>query len=251
MESGTQKKSENRRKKVGALAVAAVALTASLATPAAATAQNPITRIGGEGFVWGHLAAPLGEFDNHVGLGAGLGMGGLVFLGPQRHAALRAEGSFVIYGSERVRTPLSPTVPFVDVEVETTNSIMSLGLGPQIYLLDGPLRPYVFGTVGLSFFVTSTSVHSELSEEPFATTTNHSDLSMTLTGGGGMSVMLYRGDVTFSLDLSAVYNRNGLTEYMTQGGLRQLRGGNWVADPVVSDANLVTYRIGLSFGPGR
>ena len=247
----TQRNTETLRRKAAALVVAGAAAAASLATPADATAQSPISRIAGEGFGWVQLAAPLGEFDDYVGLGAGVGLGGLLFLGPQSHAALRLEGSFVVYGGERVRTPLSPTIPFVDVEVETTNSIVSLGLGPQIYLLDGPLRPYVFGTVGLSYFGTQTSVYGDYQDEPIASTTNHSDLSLTLTGGGGMSVRLYTGDVSFNLDLSAVYNRNGLTEYLTPGRLRQVGGGAWVADPIVSDANLVTYRIGVSFGRGR
>ncbi|MXX36213.1 MAG: hypothetical protein F4107_12865 [Gemmatimonadetes bacterium] len=57
-------------------------------------------------------------------------------------------------------------------------------------------------------------------------------------------------DGTVHLDLSAVYNHNGLAEYVTEGGLRELPGGGWVADPVASDANLMTYRVGISFVPG-
>ena len=36
------------------------------------------------------------------------------------------------------------------------------------------------------------------------------------------------GDESFHLDLSAVYNHNGLAEYLTEGGLRELPGGGWV-----------------------
>ena len=73
---------------------------------------------------------------------------------------------------------------------------------------------------------------------------------MLLSGGGGLSVKLYEGGVSTYLDLSAVYNHNGLAEYVTEGGLRELRGGGWVADPVASNANLITYRVGISIGPG-
>jgi len=52
-------------------------------------------------------------------------------------------------------------------------------------------------------------------------------------------------DGTVHLDLSLVYNHNGLAEYVTEGGLRELPGGGWVADPVASDANLMTYRVGI------
>lgn len=225
------------------------AFIALLATPGAAAAQNFPDRVAGEGFIWGQVAAPVGEFNTHVELGGGFGLGGLLFLNDQRFAALRLEGSMVIYGSETIRTPLSPTVPFVDVDVRTTNSILSAGIGPQIYLARGPLRPYVFGTVGLSYFVTETSVQGDYDEEPFASTTNFHDTNLSLGGGGGVSVGVYQGDVAVNLDLSVVYKHNGLTEYLTRGDLRRLPRGGWVADPILSDANLLTYRVGLSFGP--
>ncbi len=57
------------------------------------------------------------------------------------------------------------------------------------------------------------------------------------------------GDESLHLDLSVVYNHNGLAEYVTEGGLRELPGGGWVADPVASDANLITYRVGISYVP--
>ena len=230
--------------------MATVLAVALLAIPAEATSQSRVDRIAGEGFMWGQVAAPLGEFNDHVGLGGGIGLGGLLYLNNQRYAALRVEGSFVVYGTDTVRRPLSPTIPFVDVDVKTTNSILSAGVGPQIFLFNGPIRPYIYGTVGLSYFVTQTSVQGDHGDEPIASTTNFDDLNLLLSGGGGLSVKLYEGDVSAHLDLSAVYNHNGLAEYVTKGGLRELRGGGWVADPVASNANLITYRVGISIGPG-
>ena len=78
-------------------------------------------------------------------------------------------------------------MPFVDVDVRTTNSILSAGLGPQVYLGSGSLRPYVFGTVGFSYFVTSTGVSGTNFDEEFASTTNFDDFNLALTGGGGLS----------------------------------------------------------------
>ena len=226
------------------------ALVAVLVIPGEASAQGFPDRIAGEGFMWGQLAAPVGEFSSHVELAGGFGLGGLLYLHDQRLVALRVEGNLVIYGTETVRVPLSPTVPFVDVDVRTTNSILSAGAGPQVYLSTGPVRPYIFGTVGLSYFVTETSVRGDYDEEPFASTTNFDDFNLSLTGGGGISVGVYHGDVTVNLDLSVAYNHNGLTEYLTKGDLRRLPRGGWVADPILSDANLVTYRVGISVGPG-
>ena len=203
----------------------------------------------GEFFLYGDVAVPVGEFQDHVNLGGGGGIGGVLYLNDQGTAALRAEGNFVIYGTDSNSVPLSPTVPFVDVDVRTTNSILSAGLGPQVYLGSGSLRPYVFGTVGFSYFVTSTGVSGTNFDEEFASTTNFDDFNLALTGGGGLSLELRAdGESSISLDLSASYQHNGPTEYLTGGNqnLRRLPRGGWTAHPILSDANLMTYRAGVS-----
>ena len=213
-------------------------------------ARNPGSILG-EFFVYGDLAVPVGEFQSHVHLGGGGGMGGLLYLNRERNAALRLEGTGVVYGSQTVTTPLSLTVPFVDVDVTTTNYIMSAGAGPQVFLRSGSVRPYIFGTVGFSYFATETSVSGISDDYDFASTVNFDDFTLALTGGGGLSVQLYRGEATVSLDLSVSYRHNGLTEYLTKGDLRKLPRGGWAASPVLSDANLVTYRVGVSLGIPR
>ncbi len=224
---------------------------AGLALTERGTAQRGPSAPQGEAFGYLDLAVPVGTFQDHVDLGGGTGFGG-VLLGANGLVGLRAEGHFIIYGAESRRVPLSPTVPFVDVDVQTTNSIFSAGMGPQIYLGRGPIRPYVYGTAGFAYFVTSTSVNGSHGDEPIASTTNFDDFRWAFTGGGGLSVRIRGGQNPLSLDLSASYQRNGLTEYLADGAanLRQLRRGEWVADPIVSDANLMTFRVGVSVGIG-
>ena len=234
------------------IALAGAVALAGLALPANAMGQRYDGRrddwkpIRGEVFLYGYVAVPVGEFHDYVDLGGGGGIGGLLYLNDQRSAALRVEGNFVVYGTESIRTPLSPTVPFVDVDVRTTNSILSMGVGPQIYLGNGSLRPYFFGTVGFSYFFTETGVSGTNQDEAFASTTNFDDFTLSLAGGGGLSVGLREGENPVSLDLSASYQHNGLTEYLTRGDLRRLPRGGWTASPILSDANLITYRVGVS-----
>ena len=204
----------------------------------------------GEFYAYGHVAVPVGDFQTQVELGGGAGLGGALFLNEDRMVALRVDVSGVVYGSESYDAPLSLTIP-VDVRVTTTNSILSAGLGPQIYLARGPFRPYVFGTFGFSYFVTETSVRGYGAEEPFASTINLGDFNMALNGGGGVSVEVYRGEVSVAVDLSAFYQHNGVAEYLVKGDLGRGRDRRRFArDPIVSDANLVSYRIGVSIGVG-
>jgi len=216
------------------------------------TAQDAFDNLRGEAFGYLNRAVPVGEFGSHVDLGGGLGFGGVLFLGESRLAGLRAQGGFVIYGTSTETRPLSNTVREVQVEVQTNNSIFTGGLGPQVYLGTGPIRPYIYGTVGFAYFVTSTSVSGESESEPIATSKNFDDFQLSLTGGGGLSVEIRGGQNPISLDLSASYQHNGLTEYGVRGNDNFLwtRGGDVLYDPILSNANLMTYRVGASVGLG-
>lgn len=232
------------------LAAGAVALV-GLALPERAAAQWDDAK--GELFGYLDLGVPVGDFRSNLdNLGGGAGVGGVLFLGENRLAGLRAEGSFLIYGAERWTVPFSSTVSFVDLEQQTTNAILTAGLGPQVYMGTGPIRPYIYGTVGFSAFVTSTSVSGQYEDEAIATTTNHDDFRLAFTGGGGLSVRIRDGQNPLSLDLSASYKHNGVTEYLANGAdnLERLRGGRWRANPIVGEANLMTYRVGISVGVG-
>ena len=222
----------------------------------------------GEFFFHGTVGVPVGEFNRHVDIAGGAGLGGTLFLSRDRMVALRAEGNFLIYGSEGYDAPLSTTIP-IDVRVRTTNSILSAGMGPQIYFLDRALRPYIFGTFGFSYFVTGTSVRGHGADSPIASTIDFDDFVMALKAGGGVSARVTRGGVPVSLDVSASYQRNGLVEYLIAADTghehersdwqrwhwdkRHHRGrgdGHPAGDPILSQANLVTYRIGVSLGVG-
>ena len=223
------------------------------AFPGRGTAQDPFDNFKGEAFGYLNLAVPVGDFQDHVDeLGRGSGAGVVLFLGENGLAGLRAEVGFVIYGSETVQVPFSPTVPFVEVDMQTNNSILTGALGPQVYLGSGPIRPYIYGTVGFAYFATSTSISGVYDNEAIASTTNFDDFQLSLTGGGGLSVEIREGRNPISLELSASYQHNGLAEYLVGGAdnLRRVRGGGWVADPELGDANLMTYRVGVSVGLG-
>lgn len=222
------------------------------AFPERGTAQDVFDNLEGEAFGYLNLAVPVGDFGSHVDLGGGTGFGAVLFLGENRLAGLRAEGGFLVYGTATDWRPFSRTVPEVEVRVQTNNSIFTGGLGPQVYLGTGPIRPYIYGTVGFAYFATSTSISGEYEDDDIASTTNFDDFQLSLTGGGGLSVEVRGGRNPISLDLSVSYQHNGLTEYLIDGdaNFRRTRGGGLRIDPIQSDANLMTYRVGVSVGLG-
>lgn len=195
------------------------------------------------------VAFPIGEFEEYVDLGGGVAGYGIVYFDDRRTAGLRLDASWLIYGSRTVRRPLSPTVPFVDVDVSTQNWIAGLGVGPQIETGTGALRPYLHGSVGFSYFATTTSVEGTHNTEPFASSTNFDDFTLALVGGGGVRVRLATARRNpLSLDLGVDYVRNGLTEYLREGGLRERAGGGVEIRPIRSETNLMLVRIGMAVG---
>ncbi len=212
-------------------------------------ARGPTADPRGEVFVHLGVADPTGEFQRHVDVGFGGRIGGLLHVGEAgggARVALRGDLGFVVYGVRRTRVPLSSTVSLVEVNQETTNSILSVTAGPQVRLGTGPVRPYAFVGVGFAHFATRTSARGTHSLEPIASTTNFGDFQLALRGGGGLAVALRRGRRPVALDLSAAYQYNGPTEYLVDGGLRA-RPNGWSAEPVRSDANFMTYGVGVSF----
>ncbi len=223
------------------LSAIALMAMAPLAGVAAAQDDGDVGNL----FLYGHAMVPTGAFADHVDTGGGIGLGGTLFLDQGRHFALRGEGTWSVYGDNTYRAPLSSTIP-IDVNLSTTNSIWSAGLGPQIYLTSGAFQPYVFGTIGFSYFVTETSVEGRgYAEDSFLSTVNLDDLTMALAAGGGFSLEVYRGDYAVAVDISASYQRNGSAKYLVKSETPGVIG-----EPVVSDANLMTYRIGIAIRPG-
>jgi hypothetical protein len=51
-----------------------------------------------------------------------------------------------------------------------------------------------------------------------------------------------------ALDLSAQWTLNGEVDYLTEGDIVENRDGSITMFPVRSEANLMTFRIGLTIG---
>ncbi len=167
------------------------------------------------------LGVPVGEFRDYVDVSWGIGLGGLLFLNEPRSLAVRADVYYVEYGySKKVRN--------LFFDSHTTNSILSVGVGPQFNKGVGSSLLYVFGTAGVSHFAT---------EKTWSLRGGLEDFKLALTVGGGFSTDLLLVETPLDLDLSASYRRHGTTMYRAAGDDTN----------VESDANLMVFRVGLSW----
>lgn len=231
-------------------ALVAIATFASIASTLSAQA-NPVRRESalprGYGDINFAVSQPLGAFNDYIGAGYGL-TGGFVWnFDRDRVFGIRAEGGFVQYGNERTGACLVSCR--VEVDVNTSNDIVFGGIGPQITVPAGPFRPYLNATAGFSYFFTHSSITGRNNyENDVFDTTNHDDAVFALTGGGGFLIPLSMRRTPVLLDLGATFHRNGEATYLRKGSIVDNPDGSITISPIRSEANFITYRIGVSIG---
>lgn len=190
------------------------------------------------------VAVPVGEFRQNVDVAGGLDVFGAFNLG-RSGLALRLDGSYLIYGSDNTLVDQ----PYYPVSINTTYSITSLGIGPQLTFGQGPVRLYGFGTVGFSYIWARSSYGvGGCGCDAFASGTDFDDWTGALQGGGGLLLNLRSRHVPIALDIGARYLSNGDAWYVSPGDVVPQPNGDVVIYPVRSKANLVMFHAGVSIG---
>ena len=204
------------------------------------------------------IAETQGEFSDYVDGGLGGSLHYIHALDRDGWLALRVDGGFIIYGHERQTVPLSPTLGGrILVDLTTSNNIAWIGVGPQIGVPDGTLRPYVNGYAGYSYMATTSSVsntydyYDDYYDDDSFSTTNFDDWSFSYGGGAGVYIPIRRGPSPVSIDLGLRYHNNGEAEYLREGDIQDNQDGSITLFPVRSDTDLLTFHVGFSIGISR
>jgi hypothetical protein len=229
--------------------IPSLALAAALAAPLAAqpfggTTEFPRSAVAGISL---HYGSPQGDFANNVNgaFGANGFFGWRLGGSP---IALRADLGYSIYGSETLRVPLGGgPLGLINVDVNTTNNILSGGIGLQAGLPGATVRPYLGGSVGFSNFFTISSVSGsqQMNGDSFASSTNYSDGTFAKTLFGGIYIPV--GASGAQLDIGARYHWNGEARYLTDRDISFDSGNNPVLSPRRTRADLLTIQVGFAF----
>lgn len=202
-------------------------------------------------------ADPVGPLDFYIDNGFGGQLYGTLPIEATRHLRLRADFGFLIYGHERQRVCMgAPIGCRIELDMNTTNSILYGGLGPELVLATGAVEPYVNASFGFSYFATTSSLKGRNDADDFASTTNYSDGNFAWRAGGGVRVRVSGGDKPVALDIGVERHQNGVADFLTKGDIIDHPDGSITLLPNRSEANLVTLRFGVTMGiprkrPGR
>jgi len=224
-------------------------LMASAVPASAADAQQRVREPAGYVGISLVGADPISPLDLYFDQGFGGQIYGTFPLEATRHLRLRADLGFLVYGNEHQSVCFGGTVGCrVDLDMNTTNSILYGGLGPELVLATGAVEPYVHISFGFSYFATTTSLRGENDLESFASSTNFSDGMLAWRGGGGVRLQLSRGRTPVALDVGLERHQNGVAEFLTKGDIVDHPDGSITVLPNRSEANLMTVRLGVTIG---
>jgi hypothetical protein len=207
------------------------------------------------GFVGVHLggARPLGEFGELVD--AGFVIQG-TFSAPialDRRLSLRLDMGAVVYGNERETLCFPPPIGCrIGVDLTTTNSIATVAFGPELSGR-GPVAPYVHGGIGFSYFATTSSLSGvdDIDDQNLFETRNYGDLVGQVRLGGGVRFEVARSSGgPVMIDLGVEYHGNGIAEYLREGDIVDFDDGSIQIFPNRTEANLLEFRVGVTFGIG-
>lgn len=230
--------------------VRSLVLGALLSLAGSAEAQRPRGPGGffGVSFV---AADAVGELGTFIDQGFGLQFAGGIPMASDGQLRLRGDFGFVIYGLERLEYCYTFSCR-IGSDLTTTNSVVYGGIGPELVLATGAIEPYAYATAGLAGFVTSSSLDDNDGYGPYLRTTNYSDVVFSWKAGGGLRMRLGRGFRPIFLDLGVERHENGVAEFLTEGDIVDYDDGSIGIFPNRSEADLVTFRLGISIGfPSR
>jgi hypothetical protein len=184
-----------------------------------------------------------GEFSSHVN--GGFGVTGYVSqgFGSEGRFGVRLDGGFLNYGN--VVTPLY--LGRVWYDVSTTNNIFFATLGPQVEVGGSDVRLYATPFVGLSYFVTSSSIDGW---EDAPSTTNYEDLVPAYGLGGGIQIKAGKGKEPILVNLGVRYQAHPTTRYLTEGGILEGPDATYLF-PEESRTDMLLFQVGIAVGGYR
>lgn len=194
------------------------------------------------------MGFPQGEFgDNVDNIGLGLNAGFNYRIG-HSPVLIGASFGFLQYGSVSRSAPLSPDIPELIVDVNTSNNILAAHFVVRYEFgrYESRIRPYAEGLAGIHYLWTQTSIDDSDDE---ISSTNFDDSAGSFGAGGGLLIGLHRTEVgyfRFDLDLGVRLLNGGDASYLTEGSI--IRENGTVTYVVTkSSTNLFITNFGVVF----
>jgi hypothetical protein len=190
------------------------------------------------------FASPRGEFATQVDGAWGVAGHGLFRVaGP---VLARLDLGYLNYGREVRRQPLGTGgLGLVNVDVSTTNNIVTGGIGAQLGAPGKRVSPYVGASVGYSYFYTRSSAEGQGNQNQgaFASTTNLDDAAFAPALFGGLYWPITDW---IRLDIHVRRQSHDEVRYLREGSITFDSQQRPILAPVRTRADYMTFGIGVT-----
>lgn len=221
-------------------------LMGASAIPLLAQRVDPPTGRGSVGFHF-QVSEPKGDFSRNTPNGWGLGAYFLGALDENSISNIRADFSFVNYASSRRRIPMTGTGGLIKLDLHTSSNILSFVAGPQLLGPTGVFSPYATALAGFSVFSTQSTIEgSDRTNEPFASTTNSSDVVFAYGGATGAYLRVSNGMYPVRLDFGARFLRHDKARYLNDQRVKEAFENDRPPVPLRGRADFFTYYLGAN-----
>jgi opacity protein-like surface antigen len=214
------------------------ALEAQLTVPGTSSPQLPRFTVAADLI----MAQPKGDLATYIGNGWGGNGTGLIRVEPQGVLHARFDIGMARYGREQERIRAGGGT----YDLNTTNNIEWIGLGPQLMVPAGPFRPYVNAGVGLTRFRTTSVLTDAFDDYEYGRRDHASDFTTGWMMGGGVYVP-FGSRSAVSLNLAARYHFGGEATYLNEGGIQDNPDGSVTLTMNRSKTDFVLWQLGVSF----
>lgn len=208
------------------------------------------------------LIYPQGEYKENVDrLGFGLNFNGY-YSKEGTPFGMGFDINFMNFGVDSREEPISSNIPDVRVVVDNSYNLFQFLLTGKLHPVDGVIRPYAEGVVGLNYLFTSTSIteRNNSSSDPIASDTNFKDFAFAYGGGAGFKIRVYdhsgrppkfNEDGSETMNSKAGYINFGVkyvfgseAEYLKEGSI-QINNGTVNYDTSRSRTDMMVIQLGF------
>lgn len=199
------------------------------------------------------LGTPEGDFQQSLDRNAyGVDFAFMYQLGRDVPIQVGAGLVYQNYGWRERDAQFVDGVPEIDVNVRTTNNLVTPQLIIRVEPRIGGFSPFIEGSVGFNYLYTESSIRDDFEDEEIASTVNYDYFTSNYGIGGGAKFRLWEGydeDGDFwgvHLFIKTKYMLGGEALYLKEGDLIAT-GNNLEYIVTRSRTDLTTFNIGFVF----
>ena len=226
------------RPRIGSWFIALLAATTLAGARPAAAASSSF-------MAGGYLlsAAALNDWRDIAGFPLGFQSTNIVRKG-NTPMSIRSDVGLLYNFSRTVGVPAQNLGPNDQLNVETKNMSMLVGIGPEFSKPAGDTRPFVYGTVGFNTYWTGSNLAGTVGGLPYYANHGDSRIEFAWAAGFGFRRWVRAGE---AVELSAEYRSGGGHRYLKPDEITS-SGTNVFADRAARSTDQIVIRLGTTIG---